>query len=463
MRRSPRKLIALFVLPLLAVLLAFPSLFGSHRNRASASVQDLSRSDVQPAVKPGKHAAKITNGVAPANDNCANAVMIAGCPFTDARNTAGATTETGEPPSCSVIGATVWYTYTNTSSHAVILTVSLCDSSFDTVLAVYKVNGGTCDFANFAEVACTDDVFDCGGGFQSSATFAADPGATYKIQAGGFAGDTGTLALRVDCETVNCSSVVINGTLGSGAPDFTGTQFSGLQLGRLVRDTLASTCAAPKLCRIIDPDGLRAFDAYEIANDSSADACVQVNLNVIDQLNCNLQSNAYLNTYDPNNICTAYLGDAGFSSGSNPPNPTNFSVVVPAGQTLIVVVHTNNFGETGCAYTLTVTGDLCFDTCVQNDRNPAQFILYNKLNGDYEVHDCSKGFVLKGRGVISSAFCKLFLNDSGPNSKRPDRAVSVEINPCTFAANASIRFPRTAKTAVTFSDSNTNNNTCKCP
>jgi len=184
---------------------------------------------------------------------------------------------------------------------------------------------------------------------------------------------------------------------------------------------------------------------------------------VIDQLNCNLQSNAYLNTYDPNNICTGYLGDAGFSSGSNPPTPTNFTVVVPAGQTLIVVVHTSNFGETGCAYALTVTGNLCFDTCAQNDRNPSQFILFNKINGDYEYHDCSKGFVLKGRGVVSSAFCKFFLNDSGPIPKRPDRAVSLEVNTCTFAANASIRFPRTAKTAITFSDSNINNNTCKCP
>jgi hypothetical protein len=462
MRRSTQKIAALFIV-LLAAMLAFLGLFSSQRNPVSAYAQDHSRSDVKPTVKQRKHAPKLINGDAPANDNCANAIAVTSCPFTDTKDTSGASTETGEPPSCSVIGATVWYTYTNTSSRPVILSVSLCDSGFDTVLAVYKANGGPCDFANFAEVACADDVFDCGGGFLSTVTFAADPGATYKIQAGGFDGDTGTLVISVDCEAVNCSPVVINGTLGSGAPLFTGTQFSGLQLGRLTRNTVASTCAAPKLCDIIDPDGLRAFDAYEIANDSSENACVEINLNVIDQINCNLQSNAYLNTYDPNNICTGYLGDAGFSSGSNPPTPTNFSVVVPAGQTLIVVVHTNNFGESGCAYTLTVTGNLCFDTCAQNDRNPSQFILFNKVNGDYEYHDCSKGFVLKGRGVVSSAFCKFFLNDSGPIPKRPDRAVSLEVNTCTFVANVSIRFPRTAKTAVTFSDSNIHNNTCKCP
>lgn len=462
MRRSAQKAAALFVV-LLAALLAFPGLFSSQRNRVAACAQDQSRSDVPPAVKQRKPSPKIINGDAPANDNCANAVAVTSCPFSDTKDTSGASTETGEPPSCSVIGATVWYTYTNTSGSPVILTVSLCDSGFDTVLAVYKANGGPCDFANFAEVACNDDAFNCGGGLLSMVTFAADPGATYKIQAGGFDGDTGNLAISIDCQAVKCSPVIIHGTLGNGDPDFTGTQFSGLQLGRLVRDTVASTCAAPKLCRIIDPDGLRAFDAYEVANDSSTDACVEINLNVTDQIGCNLQSDAYLNTYDPNNICTGYLGDAGFSSGSNPPTPMNFTVVVPAGQTLIVVVHTSNFGETGCAYTLTITGNLCFDTCVQNDRNPSQFIFFNKLNGDYEYHDCSKGFVVKGRGVISSAFCKLFLNDSGPDRKRPDRAVSVEINTCTLAANISIRFPRTAKTAITFSDSNINNNTCKCP
>lgn len=462
MRRSTQKIAALFIV-LLAALLAFPDIFSFHRNRVSALAQDTSRSDVKSAVKPPGHSPKIVNGDAPANDNCANAIAVTSCPFTDTKETAGATEETGEPVPCAPNEATIWYTYTNTSSNPVILTVTLCNSDFDAVLAAYKANGGPCDFASFAQVACSDDTFICGGSVQPVITFAADPGATYKIQAGGYFGETGTLSINIDCQPTLCGSIVVNGMLGSGDPNFTGMKFSGLQLGRLTRDGTPGICAVPKTCHIIDQEDLRPFDAYEFPNDSSKDACVSINLNVTDQTGCNLQANAYLDTYDPNNICAGYLGDAGLSSGSNPPNPTDFTVVVPTGHTLIVVVHTINFGETGCHYTLTVTGDLCFDTCAQNDRNPSQFILFNKINGDYEYHDCSKGFVLKGRGVVSSAFCKFFLNDSGPDRKRPDRAVSLEVNTCTFVANVSIRFPRTAKTAVTFSDSNINNNICKCP
>jgi hypothetical protein len=465
MRRSTQKIASLFII-LLAALLAFPGLFSVHRNQVSAYVQDASRSDIKSKVKSPKQTPKIIKGDAPANDNCANAVAITSCPFSDTRSTAGATEETGEPQPCAPIEATVWYAYTNASGNSVILTVALCDSDFDAVLGVYRVDGGPCVFASFTAVACNDDTFNCGSGVQPVVTFIAEPGATYKIQAGGFFGETGTLAISVDCQEIGCAPAVISGTLGSGDPNFTGRQSSGMQLGRLTRDAVTSTCAAPKACHIVDPEGLRAFDAYQFPNDSSKDACVLINLKVVDQTDCNLQSNAYLDTFDPNNICASYLGDPGFSSGSNPPSPTNFTVVVPAGHTLIVVVQTTNFGETGCHYTLTVAGNLCFDTCVQDDRNPSRFILFSKSNGDYEYHDCSKGIVLKGRGVVSPPSppgnCKLFLDDSGSVPKRPDRAVHLEVNVCTFVASATIRFPLTAKTATVLSDSNYTNNDCVC-
>jgi hypothetical protein len=158
-----------------------------------------------------------------------------------------------------------------------------------------------------------------------------------------------------------------------------------------------------------------------------------------------------------------YLGDPGLSTGV-PPTPTNFSVTVPAGQTLIVVVHTTNPGETGCPYTVTVVGDLCqgFDACIQNNLNPTQFILINTETGDYQYNDCLKPLVLEGTGVLSLQGCKVFISDSGPIPKRPDRAVFVEYNRCSFVGNASVRFPRTAKTATNFSDSDTRNNTCAC-
>src|SRR5262249_12475252 len=121
-----------------------------------------------------------------------------------------------------------------------------------------------------------------------------------------------------------CPDIVINGTLGGGAAGFAGVQSSGNQTGRLNRNGIASSCAAPKTCNIFDPTGSRAFDAYQIPNQSGQDACVSINLTEASNLTCNLQSNAYLDTYDPSNICTGYLGDPGLSTGV-PPTPTNFS------------------------------------------------------------------------------------------------------------------------------------------
>src|SRR4051794_36648279 len=89
MRRSAQKAAALFIV-LLAALLAFPGLFSSQRNRVSACAQDQSRSDVPPAVKQRKPSPKIINGDAPANDNCANAVTVTNCPFSDTKDTSGA-------------------------------------------------------------------------------------------------------------------------------------------------------------------------------------------------------------------------------------------------------------------------------------------------------------------------------------------------------------------------------------
>jgi hypothetical protein len=450
---------------LLALLLVWSGAF-SLRGHAAAQAHNQSQSDAKAKDKSSRSPAPATGLAAPVNDTCASAVAVTSCPFTDTRSTSGATIESGEPPSCSLIGATVWYSYTNTSSKPVILTVSLCGSNFDTVLAVYKASGEPCEFGSFTEVACNDDAFNCGSGLQSAASFAAEVGATYKIQAGGFNAQTGTLALSIECQETACDATTVNGTLGSGSPNFAGTQFSGLQFGRLVRDGAASTCATPKVCNIVDLEGLRAFDAYEFPNDSSRAACVSVNLRVTDQTGCNLQANAYLDTYDPNEICTGFLGDPGVSSGSNPPNPTNLTVIVPAGHTLIVVVHSLNFDEEGCRYVLTVTGSLCFDTCVQDDANPARFIRLSLFNGDYEYHDCDKGVVLRGRGVVMLASppanCKFVLDDAGPIQKRPDRAVHVEVNVCIRLATASVRFPLTSRTAATLFDGNTTNNGCAC-
>ena len=162
------------------------------------------------------------------------------------------------------------------------------------------------------------------------------------------------------CPTSACPATpptLITGTLGSCGdwPQCT----SGTQTGRLNRNGVGSTCAVPKMCDIFLNDPGRAFDAYTINNGTGATACVTAELTVLTQTGCNLQMNAYLNTYDPVNICepqSDYLADPGFSSGS-PPSPTSFCADVPAGDNMILVVHTTNPGEIGCDYEVRLFGD----------------------------------------------------------------------------------------------------------
>ncbi len=450
---------------ILAALLTLPALYIARASMAAAPAQDTSRSDTKPLNKTPRTHAPNAVAAAPANDNCANAITINACPFTDAKDTTMATDEAGEPGStCTTQSKNIWYNLPASATRRNV-TVDTCGSApVDTAIMVWQVNAATpCNFASFVAVACNDDFGGCGDGFQSSLGFVAQANQTYKIQIGGFAGDTGALTINVNCTAILCDDIVINGTLGTGDPNFTGTQTHGTTTGRLNRNGVSSSCAAPKTCLIFDTAPGRAFDTYAIPNQSGQAACVSVNLTEPANGVCNLQSNAYLGTFNPASICTNYLADPGLSTGV-PPTPTNMSFTVPAGQTLVLVVMTTNPGETGCPYTLTVSGNLCsqFDFCVQDDNNPSRFILINSTNGDYEFHDCSKGVTVKGRGGVSISFCKIDLVDSGPNPKKPDRSIFVEVNSCTNRGTASLRLPGSVST-INLNDTDVTNNNCKCP
>ncbi len=151
-----------------------------------------------------------------------------------------------------------------------------------------------------------------------------------------------------------CPPATITGVLGSGSQDW--PSVSGTQTGRLNRNGIASSCAVPKSCLIFDSAPGRAFDAYTFHNNSGATACVNVTLNVLEQTNSNYQVDAYLGSFDPANICTNYLADPGFSSGT-PPTPIAMTFNVPDGMDFILDVHTTNPGEIGGAYELMLSGD----------------------------------------------------------------------------------------------------------
>ena len=133
----------------------------------------------------------------PANDDCANALSVNEGAHGFCTRTA-TTDGPDEPTACDSNGDTqiesdVWYCYT--ASCMGMATVDLCDSDYNTKLAVYP--GCVCGTALAAgPIICADDT--CGA--QTSLTFPVLPGSSYVIRIGGAAGERGTGTMRIACD-----------------------------------------------------------------------------------------------------------------------------------------------------------------------------------------------------------------------------------------------------------------------
>jgi hypothetical protein len=125
----------------------------------------------------------------PANDDFADAQVVSGWDATVPGSNILASHELNEPLHAEEDGAgSVWYRWTAPGPEAV--QVNTCESTFDTILAVYR---GT-SLADLVEVAANDDQ--CGAG--SVVNFAAIGGETYYIAVDGFdATSFGSFALRL--------------------------------------------------------------------------------------------------------------------------------------------------------------------------------------------------------------------------------------------------------------------------
>jgi hypothetical protein len=126
--------------------------------------------------------------VRPPNDDFANAYSIVG----DVARTSGysmnATTEVGEPNHAGAgTDSSVWWTWTPAVSQTT--TIDTFGSDFDTVLGVYT--GAA--VGSLTGIASNDNA----GGAQSSVTFAAVAGTTYRIAVGG-ASHVGNISIRIN-------------------------------------------------------------------------------------------------------------------------------------------------------------------------------------------------------------------------------------------------------------------------
>lgn len=138
----------------------------------------------------------------------------------------------------------------------------------------------------------------------------------------------------------------INGSLAT--PDGNFTQ-------RLNRNGTGSSCISPKTCDIF-ATGTFAYKTHTFTNPANFAQCVSVTLNspCAAGTNENLQSNVYLTSFNPTDICTNYLADPGLSLGI-PATAQSFSFEIPANATyVIVVMDVANAGSSCKDYTINI-------------------------------------------------------------------------------------------------------------
>ncbi len=127
-------------------------------------------------------------GVSPSNDDFAAASELSGDSGTVQGDNRYATLEQGEPEHGPNGDASVWYRWTAPSTGPV--TLELCDTEFDSQIAVYtgvSLNGLT---------RVVQDDNDCPDAWGARVSFSASAGQEYRIAVDGAYGDQGDLVLR---------------------------------------------------------------------------------------------------------------------------------------------------------------------------------------------------------------------------------------------------------------------------
>jgi len=126
------------------------------------------------------------------------------------------------------------------------------------------------------------------------------------------------------------------------------------QSDRLGRDGQPSGCAG-KGCPGGGFAGTKFYKTYTFTNNGGAPACFTVTINAALGGAGDIESAAYLNSYNPTNLCQNYLGDSGVVGlGTTVPN-ASYSFTVPANSNFVIVVNTTGT-TTSSVFDGTVSG-----------------------------------------------------------------------------------------------------------
>jgi hypothetical protein len=127
------------------------------------------------------------------------------------------------------------------------------------------------------------------------------------------------------------------------------------QPDRLGRDGQPSGCGG-KACPGGGFPGTKRFQTFNFTNNSAAAACFTVTINAALGGAGDIESAAYLGTYDPTNLCLNYLGDSGISGLGTSVGSATYSFTVPGGANFVVVVNTTGTIPASSEFSGTVSG-----------------------------------------------------------------------------------------------------------
>ena len=133
------------------------------------------------------------------------------------------------------------------------------------------------------------------------------------------------------------------------------------QADRLGRDGQPSSCAG-KNCPGGGFPGTKRYQTYTFTNDGGSAACFTVSINAALGGAGDIESAAYLGSYDPNNLCLNYLGDSGIVGLGTAVSNVSYSFVVPAHSNFVVVVNTTGTITASSQFSGTVSGFFDFNS-----------------------------------------------------------------------------------------------------
>lgn len=154
---------------------------------------------------------------------------------------------------------------------------------------------------------------------------------------------------------LTCQNYSVN-TVCTAIVPVVSTAFSGtnIELGRLFRNGTSSTCLGKAFPGTFGPSTQYYYETFTFRNPTDNTQCVTVNFDPSSgsgpPCGFNTLASAYLNAYDPSNIQTNYVGDAGGSASYN----LSFSFNVPGNTDYVIVATTANFLST-CGFSFSIT------------------------------------------------------------------------------------------------------------